>query len=232
MSHLRESEQYELTCSICLDQVLISESLNTQSSQGKHDRDMSATALSCGHIFHNYCINSWLNQKSNMPECPYCKAKVNPRSVKKLMLNMVMVENQVSSNLLKPRGVDACAQILENDPDLPSANDVRLENLRKSWDEFADNFVVTVDNVIDSVRETSEVQSQNLAANYEDFTNSEGFRSFRERLSEISNRTKQSFVSFGQSIEESIARLREEKRESAANEVRNSSSSADKFVIV
>eukprot|EP00388_Colpodella_angusta_P039279 GDKK01046899.1.p1 GENE.GDKK01046899.1~~GDKK01046899.1.p1 ORF type:complete len:524 (-),score=60.88 GDKK01046899.1:86-1657(-) len=61
-------EQSELIegkcCSICLDSLKRNETNN----------DQKATALPCGHVFHNFCVGSWLKVKRN---CPLCKSSVD-----------------------------------------------------------------------------------------------------------------------------------------------------------
>ena len=44
-----------VNCSVCLDNINLFE------------KDVSI--LDCGHFFHDNCLNDWLNQQMNCPEC-------------------------------------------------------------------------------------------------------------------------------------------------------------------
>ena len=48
-----------INCSVCLENINLFE------------KDFSI--LNCGHFFHDNCLNDWLNQQMN---CPECRARV------------------------------------------------------------------------------------------------------------------------------------------------------------
>uniref|UniRef100_A0AC35TMR1 RING-type domain-containing protein n=1 Tax=Rhabditophanes sp. KR3021 TaxID=114890 RepID=A0AC35TMR1_9BILA len=64
-------------CAVCGDKLqLIGQPLHVQGDEDFETETEAVLALSCQHMFHEFCIRGW-TIVGKMQTCPYCKEKVN-----------------------------------------------------------------------------------------------------------------------------------------------------------
>jgi len=65
---LNQKNLYTDFCKICLEDIT-----------NKEIKENKTTLLKCSHIFHKYCINSWL--KNPTTTCPKCQALADDKGL-------------------------------------------------------------------------------------------------------------------------------------------------------
>ena len=89
-----------INCSVCLGDINL------------FDKEVSI--LNCGHFFHNNCLNDWLKQQMNCPECRAIVTKsnfariiypkVNDETLRKLKILEDKYESLQNENFLLKMG--------------------------------------------------------------------------------------------------------------------------------
>jgi hypothetical protein len=64
-----EEKISNLICSVCMEQISFIKDTNKTNNKTNNLND-KISKLSCGHIYHNDCIKTWLKNKLI---CPYCR---------------------------------------------------------------------------------------------------------------------------------------------------------------
>ena len=58
------TKERHLECAVCME---------TMANFSKNSKKSDLMLLSCGHIYHNNCLNSWVMYKNGTEECPLCR---------------------------------------------------------------------------------------------------------------------------------------------------------------